>query len=314
MARRAPNIGSLCTSAGGIGSRCADRSAAMPPRRCRAGNSRRRLRKRLRGILDRSSDQIRTAVVCPAGISLCVGFGIDPLADALAFAAKPTRARCEFRRIGTLLDGPCYRGRGRIWSTPIRLAYCRGKVGVSICPASMRANCCAESRARLWRAGVSVSSGRRAILFCRLSFAEMLPRPENRVTLDPDRRDAWGIPILRIDCAYGEAELARVRDQTQALRELAELAEVELIKLDEEPRPPGSAFHECGTARMGTDPANSVLDANNQCWDARGLYVTDAACFPSQGYSKSHTDNSCAYRPRLPSRAKWHGPRNLSRL
>jgi choline dehydrogenase-like flavoprotein len=102
--------------------------------------------------------------------------------------------------------------------------------------------------------------------------------------LDPDRRDVWGIPVLRIDCSYTEAELNRARDQTRALRELAELAEVDLTEIDEVPRAPGSAFHECGTARMGTDPASSVLDANNECWDARGLYVTDGACFPSQGY------------------------------
>ena len=120
--------------------------------------------------------------------------------------------------------------------------------------------------------------------FLAVSFAEMLPRLENRVTVDPDRRDAWGIPVLRIDCAYDEAELARANTQTQALLELADLAGVTLTKIDQTPRPPGSAFHECGTARMGTDPENSVLDVNNQCWDARGLYVTDAACFPSQGY------------------------------
>jgi choline dehydrogenase-like flavoprotein len=41
-------------------------------------------------------------------------------------------------------------------------------------------------------------------------------------------------------------------------------------------------LHECGTARMGQDPATSVLDPYNQCWDARGLYVTDSASFPSQ--------------------------------
>ncbi|WP_339028221.1 GMC family oxidoreductase [Bradyrhizobium symbiodeficiens] len=116
------------------------------------------------------------------------------------------------------------------------------------------------------------------------SFAEMLPRRENRVTLDPSRRDAWGIPVLAIDCAYGDAEMGRGRDQTAALRELARIAQVDLNSIDESPRPPGSAFHECGTARMGRDPAESVLDANNECWDARGLYVTDGACFPSQGY------------------------------
>ena len=41
----------------------------------------------------------------------------------------------------------------------------------------------------------------------------MLPRPENRVTLDPKRRDAWGIPVLHIDCRYGQAELVRAREQ-----------------------------------------------------------------------------------------------------
>jgi choline dehydrogenase-like flavoprotein len=119
--------------------------------------------------------------------------------------------------------------------------------------------------------------------FAAFAFAEMTPRQENRVALDSQRRDAWGIPVLRIDCTHSEAELARAREQIEALRELAQVSEVAVTCIDKIPRPPGSAIHECGTARMGTDPASSVLDADNQCWDARGLYVTDAACFPSQG-------------------------------
>jgi choline dehydrogenase-like flavoprotein len=116
-----------------------------------------------------------------------------------------------------------------------------------------------------------------------VSFAEMLPRWENFVTLDPNRRDAWGIPVLRIDCCHRDAELAQARDQVRALRELAEIAHVKINRIDAVPQPPGIAVHECGTARMGTDPADSVLDPYNQCWEARGLYVTDGSCFPSQG-------------------------------
>jgi choline dehydrogenase-like flavoprotein len=119
--------------------------------------------------------------------------------------------------------------------------------------------------------------------FGAFTFAEMLPRYENRITLDPHRRDAWGIPVLHIDCSYDQRQLALARDQTAALKELAALANADIIKLEQEPRPPGSALHECGTARMGSDPANSVLNSNNECWDAEGLYVTDASCFPSQG-------------------------------
>lgn len=119
--------------------------------------------------------------------------------------------------------------------------------------------------------------------FAAASFGEMLPRQENLVTLDADRRDAWGISVLRIDCAHGREELARAREQAAALRELAEVADVTLSLIDETPAPPGSANHECGTARMGDHPANSVLDPHNECWEAKGLYLTDGACFPSQG-------------------------------
>jgi choline dehydrogenase-like flavoprotein len=119
-------------------------------------------------------------------------------------------------------------------------------------------------------------------LFGAFAFAEMIPRPENRVVLD-QRRDAWGVPVLRIECSYDEEQLARAMGQKQVLQELSRIAEAKLHRLDQAPLPPGSAVHECGTARMGSDPGNSVLDPNNECWDARGLYVTDGACFPSQG-------------------------------
>ena len=119
--------------------------------------------------------------------------------------------------------------------------------------------------------------------FYAASFAEMLPRPENRVTLDRWRRDAWGIPVLRIDCAHSDRELKRAREQIAILRELAELANVTLTHIDEAPQAPGIAVHESGTARMGNYPQSSVLDRHNQCWEAHGLYVTDGACFPLQG-------------------------------
>ena len=87
--------------------------------------------------------------------------------------------------------------------------------------------------------------------------------------------------IAKLDGQIGE--IKKIREQTQALRELADIAKVNITKIDSKPLPPGAAIHECGTARMGNSPANSVVDSNNQCWDARGLYVTDASCFPSQG-------------------------------
>ncbi len=45
----------------------------------------------------------------------------------------------------------------------------------------------------------------------------------------------------------------------------------------------GAAIHESGGVRMGTSPENSVLNAYNQCWDAPNLFVTDGACFVTNG-------------------------------
>lgn len=120
--------------------------------------------------------------------------------------------------------------------------------------------------------------------FTAIAFGEMTPRADNHVSLDPERRDAWGAPVLRIQCTHGEADLAATGARAKALDELAEITGTTLSRLDERPAPPGSAVHECGTARMGDDEPHSVLDPFNQCWDASGLYVTDGASLPSQGY------------------------------
>ena len=127
------------------------------------------------------------------------------------------------------------------------------------------------------------SRGRDKSFFNAVSFAEMTPRPENRVVLDPLQTDAWGMPILRFHCQHNSVELGVSKEQSTTLGEIAELLHVRMIKLDTIAAPAGTAMHECGTARMGSVPEDSVLDPYNQCWDTRGLYVTDASAFPSQG-------------------------------
>jgi choline dehydrogenase-like flavoprotein len=118
--------------------------------------------------------------------------------------------------------------------------------------------------------------------FTAVADAEMLPRADNCVVLS-DRRDAWGLPVLRIACQHSPGERLLARDQTAALEEVADLLDVRLTSMASGTGIPGSAIHECGTARMGDDPASSVLDPFNRCWEAPGLYVIDAAAFPSEG-------------------------------
>jgi choline dehydrogenase-like flavoprotein len=144
--------------------------------------------------------------------------------------------------------------------------------------------------------------------FTAVAFAEMLPRLDNAVALNPSVEDRWGIPTLTITCSHSGDELRRAAQQAEALREIAHVAQARLHPFSDRPAAPGSAVHECGTARMGSDPASSVLDPYNQCWDVRGLYVTDSACFPSQG-SQNPTLTVMALTSRAVGHAVGQTPR-----
>ncbi len=113
------------------------------------------------------------------------------------------------------------------------------------------------------------------------SFGEVLARPENYVEIDPVVRDAWGIPVLRINVEWGPNELAMAKDMVETQREMFHAAGIEVLSERTEPLPPGWSIHEAGTARMGDDPKKSVLNKFNQCHDVKNLFVVDAASFVS---------------------------------
>jgi choline dehydrogenase-like flavoprotein len=114
-------------------------------------------------------------------------------------------------------------------------------------------------------------------------WGEMLPRKENRVTINKEVKDAWGIPVAHIDCSHGDNEKAMARDMLETLNEMAHEAKFEVTFGNPFLAPPGLCIHEVGTARMGTDPKSSVLNKFNQSWDVKNLFVTDGACFVSIG-------------------------------
>ena len=112
-------------------------------------------------------------------------------------------------------------------------------------------------------------------------FGEMLPKPENYVEIDKTKVDAWGIPVLRINCAYGDNEKALVHDMSITGAEMLAEAGAHDIEPFTSNNPPGLVIHEMGTARMGKDPRTSVLNAHNQCHDVPNVFVTDGACMAS---------------------------------
>ncbi len=112
-------------------------------------------------------------------------------------------------------------------------------------------------------------------------FGEVLPRWENRVEIDPEVKDIFGIPVLKIHMADGENENAMIKDMGDSAGEMLEAAGAKNVKTYAHPSAPRWALHEAGTARMGSDPKKSVLNQFQQTHDIKNLFVMDASGFTS---------------------------------
>lgn len=153
-----------------------------------------------------------------------------------------------------------------------------------------------------------VPEGKPAI-FGIMGFGETLPYYENNISIGR-RKDAWGIPAPHIQCQLQQNEHDLMREQVRAIQEMVSACGYKVIfsgssmGLEDEKNvfpdadwlsrfmfrksfkkslAVGAAIHECGGARMGSDPAKSVVNGYNQCWDVKNLFVTDGSCFPSSG-------------------------------
>ena len=149
------------------------------------------------------------------------------------------------------------------------------------------------AQARVWNAG-----------------AEMLARKDNFVELDPEVKDHWGIPVLKIHFTHSDNDYKLIEDFQQRAEELFKRAGGEIIPgpanpapagfpggpgaLDSSPsparsatpprrRPLGGSIHECGTARMSVSPKDGVLNSYCQTHDIPNLYVFGGNAFPSTG-------------------------------
>jgi choline dehydrogenase-like flavoprotein len=125
-----------------------------------------------------------------------------------------------------------------------------------------------RAREDVWRFGIT-------------AYAECLPRYDNFVDLDPEVKDAWGIPALRVHATWSDNELKLYRYMLDEAEQMLRTAGAESVSKQREPRWPGGATHEVGTARMGSDPRKSVVNKFRQAHDIKNIFVTDGAAFVS---------------------------------
>jgi choline dehydrogenase-like flavoprotein len=109
------------------------------------------------------------------------------------------------------------------------------------------------------------------------AFGEILPYHENRISLDKSKKDKWGLPVLSFNCEIKDNELKMRKAMIDDAREMLEAAGLKSVKGFDNSYFMAMGIHEMGTARMGKDAKTSVLNSNNQIWDAKNVFVTDGA-------------------------------------
>lgn len=114
-------------------------------------------------------------------------------------------------------------------------------------------------------------------------FGEVLPYHENRMYLNYDKVDQWGLPKIVFDAEFKENEKKMKEDWKVQAAEMLENAGCKQVEIFDSNAPIGKGIHEMGTARMGHDPKTSVLNKYNQVHSVPNVFVTDGAFMTSSG-------------------------------
>jgi choline dehydrogenase-like flavoprotein len=131
-----------------------------------------------------------------------------------------------------------------------------------------------------------------------LSHTSSLPQPGNSISLDPDLKDAWGLPALRVTFDYHPDDVATMQWSLTKQVEILEAAGAKktwtsgIAVTDNMP-----SNHLMGTCRMGNDPQQSVVDRNNRAHDIPNLLIVDGSSFVTAARQQpTATIQALAYR------------------
>ena len=115
------------------------------------------------------------------------------------------------------------------------------------------------------------------------SHAASLPLETNSISLDPDLKDAWGLPALCMTYKDHPDDLSTMRyylrDRALELMDAAKARKVWAEPIEEQ----SSAVHLLGTCRMGNDPKASVVNAHHGTHNVPNLFLCDGSSFVTSG-------------------------------
>jgi choline dehydrogenase-like flavoprotein len=108
-------------------------------------------------------------------------------------------------------------------------------------------------------------------------LSELLPQPENRVTVAGDVTDQNGIPVARMDYAQCENDRRNIAFAKQTLHDIFEASGAQDVLVTDR------YAHLVGGCRMGSDPERSVVDSDQRAWEVPNLFIADGSVMPTQG-------------------------------
>ena len=112
-------------------------------------------------------------------------------------------------------------------------------------------------------------------------MGETIPKETNYVALDPNLKDPFGIPQLKISIVYDDNDEKMIKDYQEQMTEMFTEAGFKNIRVRDDKRNLGLDIHEMGGARKGKDPKTSMLNKWNQLHAVKNVFVTDGACMTS---------------------------------
>jgi len=108
------------------------------------------------------------------------------------------------------------------------------------------------------------------------ALSELLPHPENRVTL-AEERDQHGLEVARLDYTQSDNDRANIACAKQTItRLLRDAGAQDILTIDR-------YAHLIGGARMGAHPGDSVCDSDHRIWGVPNVFITDGSALPTQG-------------------------------
>jgi choline dehydrogenase-like flavoprotein len=117
--------------------------------------------------------------------------------------------------------------------------------------------------------------------YLMMGFGECLPYYDNKMTLNRDKKDAWGLPTITFDVEFKENEMKMRKDMANDAEEMLNKVGLKDVKTYDWGSTPGLAIHEMGTARMGKSVKESILNGWNQVHECKNVFVTDGASMTS---------------------------------